>query len=107
LRFSQSASDLTKQVVAAAMERRKTPRKNWVIGKDEVGRSVLEWKPDPIRAKHAESDPNARTYDFLKRLDHPDLSLEDDGRKAPRAKPGFNPYDREPAKPPKPKYRRD
>ena len=75
------------------MERRKNPRKNWVIGKDEVGRSVLEWKPDPIRAKREESDPNARTYDFLNRLDHPDLALEDDGKKPARPSRSFNPYD--------------
>ena len=31
------------------MERRKTPRKDWVISKDDVGRSVLEWKVDPLR----------------------------------------------------------
>jgi len=75
------------------MERRKTPRKNWVMGKDEVGRSVLEWKPDPIRAKRMEeSDPNARTYDFLNRLDHPDLAIEDDPKK-PSARPAINPYD--------------
>jgi hypothetical protein len=86
------------------MERRKTPRKNWVIGKDEVGRSVLEWKPDPIRAKRMESDPNARTYDFLDRLDHPDLAIEPDAKKQARAKPGFNPYERDPA-PVKPKKR--
>lgn len=66
------------------------------MGKDETGRSVLEWKPDPIRAKREESDPNARTYDFLNRLDHPDLALEDDGgSKKPRGSSrAFNPYDR-------------
>ena len=62
-------------------ERRKAPRKNWVISKDDVGRSVLEWQPDPIRAKRMEADPNARTYDFLNRLDHPELAIEDDGNK--------------------------
>jgi hypothetical protein len=88
------------------MERRKTPRKNWVISKDEVGRSVLEWQPDPIRAKREESDPNARTYDFLNRLDHPDLALEDDGRgRKPRPSRSFNPYDREVPPPAKPKRR--
>ena len=81
------------------MERRKTPRKNWVIGKDEVGRSVLEWKPDPIRVKRGESDPNARTYDFLNRLEHPDLAIEDDrkSKKPQRPTRGFNPYERDPA----------
>jgi hypothetical protein len=74
-------------------ERRKTPRKDWVIGKDDVGRSVLEWKVDPIRAKRMESDPCARTYDFLNRLDHPELAIEDDGKDSgpPRA---FTPYER-------------
>jgi hypothetical protein len=72
------------------MERRKAPRKDWVIAKDDVGRSVLEWKVDPMRAKRMESDPCARTYDFLQRLDAPDLTLEDDDRAAPR---GFYPYE--------------
>jgi hypothetical protein len=86
----------------AIMERRKTPRKDWVITKDDVGRSVLEWRVDPMRAKRMESDPCARTYDFLNRLDHPDLTLEDDGTKSrpPRA---FNPYEREPTPGPRKK----
>jgi hypothetical protein len=77
------------------MERRKTPRKEWVIAKDDVGRSVLEWKLDPMRAKRMESDPCARTYDFLNRLDHPELAIEEEGKKrnSPRA---FNPYDHGP-----------
>ena len=62
------------------MERRSAPRKNWVIGKDEVGRSVLEWKVDYRHAKRQESDPCARTYDFLQRLETPELALEEDGR---------------------------
>jgi len=73
------------------MERRQTPRKNWVIGKDDVGRAVLEWKVDYRAAKRQESDPLARTYDFLNRLEVPDLSLEDDQRKAKTE--GRNPYD--------------
>jgi hypothetical protein len=74
------------------MERRKTPRKDWIISKDDVGRSVLEWKVDPLRAKRMEADPCARTYDFLNRLDAPELALEDEvkGRRSSRA---FNPYD--------------
>lgn len=77
------------------MERRKTPRKEWIIAKDDVGRAVLEWKPDPLRAKRLqESDPCARTYDFLARLDSPELTLEDDVRLNPRASRSFNPYDR-------------
>jgi hypothetical protein len=74
------------------MERRKTPRKDWVLGTDEVGRSVLEWKVDPFRAKRMEQDPCARTYDFLNRLDHPELAIAED-RKKPRSRPAFNPYD--------------
>jgi hypothetical protein len=75
------------------MERRKTPRKEWIITKDDVGRAVLEWTPDPLRAKRLqESDPCARTYDFLARLDVPDLEIEDEV--TPRASTrSFNPYD--------------
>ena len=76
------------------MERRKTPRKDWVISKDDVGRAVLEWKLDPLRTKRMESDPCARTYDFLNRLNLPDLELEDDGKKRVPSR-SFNPYDRD------------
>lgn len=74
------------------MERRKNPRRDWVIGQDETGRAVLEWKVDEYRALHEEADPNAQTFDFLKRLDVPDLELEDDAR-SKRANVGSNPYD--------------
>lgn len=75
------------------MERRKTPRKDWVISKDDTGRSVLEWIVDPMRAKRMESDPCARTYDFLNRLSSAELTLEEDIGKR-KASGGFNPYDR-------------
>ena len=74
------------------MDRRKTPRKDWVISKDDVGRSVLEWKVDPMRAKRMEQDPCARTYDFLQRLDAPDLELEDEAGPPTESPRGFNPY---------------
>ena len=73
------------------MERRKTPRKDWVVGRDDIGHSVLEWKIDNLRAVGLECDPCARTYDFLQRLEVADLELEDDG-KSSRQK-GLNPYD--------------
>jgi hypothetical protein len=81
--------------MSATMERRKTPRKDWVINKDDVGRSVLEWKVDPMRAKRMEADPCARTYDFLNRLNSPDLTLEDEPAKPGGAPRSFDPYDRE------------
>jgi hypothetical protein len=75
------------------MERRKTPRKDWVIGKDEVGRAVLEWKVDYRHTKRRDSDPCARTYDFLQKLETPDLVLEQDsGWSSPTT--NCNPYDR-------------
>ena len=83
---------MTKRVRKVATERRKTPRKDWVLGEDEVGRSVLEWKVDPFRPKRMEEDPNARTYDFLNRLDHPELELAADPKK-PASRPAMNPYD--------------
>jgi hypothetical protein len=73
------------------IERRKTPRKDWVIGKDDRGHSVLEWKVDYRHTKRQESDPSARTYNFLQKLSVPDLALEDDGRR--RIGRGLNPYD--------------
>ncbi len=82
------------------MERRKAPRKDWVIGKDDTGRAVLEWKVDSRRASRQESDPCARTYDFLERLEVPDLELEDDGRRRSTGS-GCNPYDHSPASHPK------
>jgi hypothetical protein len=77
------------------MERRKTRRKDWVITKDDVGRAVLEWKVDPMRAKRMESDPCARTYDFLNRLDSPDLALEEEVVAKRKSSTSFNPYDKE------------
>ena len=70
------------------IERRKTPRKDWTVGRDDIGHSVLEWKVDYRATKRQESDPSAKTYDFLKRLETPDLTLEDEDSKS-----GCNPYD--------------
>ena len=76
------------------MERRKSPRKDWVVGQDHIGHAVLEWKVDHRVTKRQETDPLARTYDFLKRLDLPDLVLEDDAKTDPKkAADGRNPYD--------------
>jgi hypothetical protein len=74
------------------MERRSSPRRDWVVAEDDVGRPVLEWRVDPRATSRAQSDPNARTYDFLKRLEVPDLEIEDDARStgATRAR---TPYD--------------
>lgn len=70
------------------VERRKTPRKDWVVGRDEIGHSVLEWKVDHRATMRQESDPLEKTYDFLKRLDVPDLALEKEELES-----GRNPYD--------------
>jgi hypothetical protein len=71
------------------IERRKEPRKDWVVGRDDVGHSVLEWKVDYRATKRQEGDPLAKTFDFLKRLDVPDLTLEDEQK----PESGRNPYD--------------
>jgi hypothetical protein len=70
------------------VERRKTPRKDWVVGRDEICHSVLEWKVDYRATKRQETDPLEKTYDFLKRLDVPDLALEEENPES-----GRNPYD--------------
>jgi hypothetical protein len=63
-----------------------------VVAQDDVGRPVLEWRVDPRATSRADSDPNARTYDFLKRLEVPDLEILDDAEPA-RASRARNPYD--------------
>ncbi|HVS22503.1 MAG TPA: hypothetical protein VMU03_02155 [Gammaproteobacteria bacterium] len=59
--------------------------------KDEQGRSVLEWKVDYHETEGRESDPGARTDDVLRKLNVPDLALEEEGRS--RVGRGRDPYD--------------
>jgi hypothetical protein len=74
------------------MERRQTPRKDWIVGQDEVGRAVLEWDvADPL-ARGPNSNARARSYDPLSRLDTSSLTLAEDSSSPNRAK-GSNPYD--------------
>jgi len=77
------------------MERRRTPRKDWVVGQDDTGRAVLEWKLGSHRARDDGAEPAERTYDFLKRLEIPGLELEEDARRG-SYKRGCNPYDHMP-----------
>ena len=72
-------------------ERRKRPRRDWVVGDDGTGKSVLEWKVDYRDLRRQEADPCARTYDLLKRLDVSNLELEDDSERPGR---GLDPYDK-------------
>ena len=56
----------------------------WHVGADDVGRPVLLWDRDS--GDNAEHDPLAKTFNFLKLLDVPDLELErdvDDGSRDP------------------------
>jgi hypothetical protein len=76
------------------MERRTTPSRDWVIGKDDTGRAVLEWKVGSEHADPGATDPCARTYDFLERLYVPELKLEEDANSPNTG----NPYDHCPAK---------
>lgn len=79
------------------MERRRTPRREWVVGQDDTGRAVLEWKLDSGGPRGTdEIEPAARTYDFLKRLEIPGLELEEEARRGSYAR-GCNPYDHMPA----------
>ncbi len=78
------------------MERRKTLRKDWVVGQDDTGRAVLEWKLDAPRRRDDAADPSERTYDFLKRLELPGLELEEEARRGSYTR-GCNPYDHMPS----------
>ena len=61
----------------------------WHVGKDDVGRPVLLWdtsSSDSSEISPEEHDPLAQTFNFLKRLDVPDLGLAvevDDGSRDP------------------------
>jgi hypothetical protein len=75
------------------MERRKIARRDWVVGRDDTGHSVLEWKVENRRTRTPDADPCARTYDFLEQLEVPDLVLEDEAKVRARRAKGLNPYD--------------
>ncbi len=70
------------------IERRKTPRKDWVIARTTSGAPSSSGRSTTAERSALESDPCARTYDFLERLEVTELSLEDDRKAA-----GLNPYD--------------
>ena len=70
------------------IERRKKARKAWAIKKDRG--AVLEWKVDHRQTHGEESDPLARTHNFLQRLSVPGMTLEDE---SPLRRDGLNPYD--------------
>ncbi len=73
------------------MERRKALRRDWIVGQDDIGRAVLEWRVPGPAARAPDVDPCARTHNFLNRLEAVDLSLEDESRARPAK--GINPYD--------------
>jgi len=53
----------------------------WHVGEDDVGRPVLQWDADTQNLREAgqeSDDPLANTFNFLKRLELPDLGLERD-----------------------------
>lgn len=74
------------------MKHRNNSHKDWVVGKDDVGHAILEWRVGSDETRKPDPDPCARTYDFLDTLDVGDLALEDDANQASLAK-GLNPYD--------------
>ncbi len=69
----------------------KNKNKSWHVGEDGKGRTMLVWDTDSRRAEDTpedDRDPLAQTYNFLKALDVPELTIEneeDDGSR--------NPYD--------------
>lgn len=55
-----------------------TKKKEWVVSQDDVGRATLQWIVDPEKTAEIQedTDPLAQTYNFLRRLELPDLRLE-------------------------------
>ena len=66
------------------MERR---IREWVVGRNDVGRAVLEWKEESLHTE--QTDDAAATWADL---DVSALSLVDESKR--RDTLGFNPYDR-------------
>ena len=66
------------------MERR---IREWVVGRNDVGRAVLEWKEESLHAER--TDDAAATWADL---DVAALSLVDESKR--REAMGFNPYNR-------------
>ena len=67
--------------------------KIWRVGKDDVGRPILQWNADEIAA--ADHSPDAvdqlgRTFNMLKRLEVPGLTLANE---VESNVDGRNPYD--------------
>ena len=62
------------------MSQQNVKKKEWVVSKDDVGRATLKWNVDPNETAEIEenSDPLAKTYNFLRRLELPELHLEGD-----------------------------
>ena len=69
------------------MERR---IREWVVGRNDIGRAVLEWKERSLHPEQSD-DVEATWAD----LDVSALRLEDEARDTK----GFNPYDRNPTAP--------
>lgn len=72
------------------MKNQQKPR-IWHVGEDDVGRPVLLWDADASDNAEAtcdEHDPLAQTFNFLKRLDVPNLELKSEQNDSSR-----DPYD--------------
>ena len=71
------------------------PIKNkiWRIGKDDVGRPILQWDAEEIVAAEHNTgavDPLGQTFNMLKRLEVPGLTLANE---VDSHDEGWNPYD--------------
>ena len=74
------------------MERRITSKPNWTVGRDDLGRAVLEWRC----ANEGEVRPGwavDTSHDVLASLGAFELGLAGESVKRIRAE-GFDPYDR-------------
>ena len=64
---------------ALAQEKKQKKTKIWHIGDDDSGRTVLQWDTNSRLATETipeDQDPLAQTFNLLKRLELPELTLE-------------------------------
>jgi hypothetical protein len=73
-----TSSRNTDRYSLSEMNKKNLNKKEWVVSKDDVGRATLKWNVDATETAEVQedTDPLAQTYNFLRRLELPNLSLE-------------------------------
>jgi hypothetical protein len=88
-----NAANKKKNERLATMERRITSKPDWTVGRDDLGRAVLEWRLAPEGEAQPAWVVGTSSEDVLNALGAFELELEDESLSRVGAA-GFDPYDR-------------